>query len=570
MSTIFGGDTGLTYDDVQRRRKMADSLRQQYSTMPRSIGEGVNAIAKALVARGVDRQASAAETKLRAESDALWQGLFGGTPSYSAPTTTGTDVSAITSPTPVGSGSLDGVAGAEAIRAGLIERGLPEHVADGFILNFQDESALNTGLNEREPIVPGSRGGYGLAQWTGPRRVALETFAQMRGKPVSDLDTQLDFLMTELQGDEARAAGLIMGTQDPGSAAAAIATHFLRPAKEHLDRRVARYTGAPQVVSTQSAPQPSPSGGFGGNMQGIIAALGNPYIRQDPGKVAVLQALLQRQLAPPTPRSTQYVDGLGLIDSQTGEIINDFGGAGAGEEIDVQSSVILDDGTAVMVTESGERIVRGADGTLLEGEAARDAIREAREFTVNNQRDIYAGRRTGTNEAERDTGTAAAAAGEQGKQAVELSGQAYEQASALSSANSTISEAIDAIKRGGETGAFERYVPNITEASASLRNAMDRMGLDIISATTFGALSEGELKLAMETAVPRNLDTPELLEWLERKQAANSKAQAMLLNAAQFLGTPGNTLQMWIEQNQSQPNIKEMSDEDFLLWLENN
>ena len=48
-------------------------------------------------------------------------------------------------------------------------------------------------------------------------------------------------------------------------------------------------------------------------------------------------------------------------------------------------------------------------------------------------------------------------------------------------------------------------MPSVTEASASLENAMNRMGLDVIGSVTFGALSEGEMRLAMDTAVPRGL-----------------------------------------------------------------
>lgn len=97
-------------------------------------------------------------------------------------------------------------AGADAIRTGLIQRGIPEPVADGFLMNFKDESGLNPSINEAKPLVPGSRGGFGLAQWTGPRRVALEQFAHQSGRPVDDVNTQLDFLVSELKGPEAAAA----------------------------------------------------------------------------------------------------------------------------------------------------------------------------------------------------------------------------------------------------------------------------------------------------------------------------------------------------------------------------
>jgi len=129
------------------------------------------------------------------------------------------------------------------VRQGLLARGLPPHIADGFVMNIADESGFNAGINEVRPTVPGSRGGFGLYQLTGPRRVAFEEFAAQRGVPASDPDAQLDFLMTELQGPESRAAQSIFSAQDAPSAAVAIARDFLRPAPENLQRRVARYTG---------------------------------------------------------------------------------------------------------------------------------------------------------------------------------------------------------------------------------------------------------------------------------------------------------------------------------------
>src|SRR5690606_22519190 len=104
--------------------------------------------------------------------------------------------------------------------------------------------------------VPGSRGGFGLYQLTGPRRVAYETFAQERGVDPSDVDAQLDFLMTELQGPEKAAADRIMAAGDTPMAAQAIVNHFLRPAPEHRERRMAacpQLTGSP-VAMTDAAP----------------------------------------------------------------------------------------------------------------------------------------------------------------------------------------------------------------------------------------------------------------------------------------------------------------------------
>lgn len=152
-------------------------------------------------------------------------------------------------------------ASAKQIREGLIRRGLPAHVAQGFVMNMDDESGLNPGINEVAPIVPGSRGGFGLSQWTGPRREALETYAAQRGMPVENVDLQLDFLMQELSGSESAAADAIMATSNSGEAAAAIVNKFLRPAEVHRARREAQYLGSdPRLAELMTAsPQPSMS-----------------------------------------------------------------------------------------------------------------------------------------------------------------------------------------------------------------------------------------------------------------------------------------------------------------------
>ncbi|MCA3303638.1 MAG: hypothetical protein INF98_15860, partial [Roseomonas sp.] len=72
------------------------------------------------------------------------------------------------------------------ILAGLVNRGVSLPVAQGIVANMIAESNLNPDINEIAPLVPGSRGGYGLNQWTGPRRRQFEAFAADRGVPTSD------------------------------------------------------------------------------------------------------------------------------------------------------------------------------------------------------------------------------------------------------------------------------------------------------------------------------------------------------------------------------------------------
>lgn len=124
------------------------------------------------------------------------------------------------------------------IVAGLVARGVPSVAAFALAGNMAVESGFDPGINEIAPLVPGSRGGFGLSQWTGPRRRSLEAYAQSRGADVSDPELQLDFLVHELNTTESRARDAIYGAQDLAQAARLVSERFLRPGIPHLDRRI--------------------------------------------------------------------------------------------------------------------------------------------------------------------------------------------------------------------------------------------------------------------------------------------------------------------------------------------
>lgn len=150
------------------------------------------------------------------------------------------------------------MATAQEVIQGLVARGLPHHVALGAAGNISIEAPnFNTGVNEYAPIVPGSRGGYGLNQWTGPRRKQFERFADDRGAAYDDLDTQLDFTVWELQNTESRAGNALARTTTPEEAARVYSNQFLRPGIPHLDRRIAA-TNALAQQPIQAQPQAAP------------------------------------------------------------------------------------------------------------------------------------------------------------------------------------------------------------------------------------------------------------------------------------------------------------------------
>lgn len=246
----------------------------------------------------------------------------------------------------------------------------------------------------------------------------------------------------------------------------------------------------------------------------------------------------------------QYAfDQFPALAGQFGEAAKILSGTDASAR--VQSSDILDDGTTIMTMSNGSTRVVSPTGEELTGQQAADAIRAARDYGVENQRAIYGGRREGTLGADIEMGGTAKAVETMGTETVKAGMSAWEDYGKLQSSLANIDEALSALDRGAQSGVVYKMLPNVTEASASLNNAMNRMGLDVIGSVTFGALSEGEMRLAMDTAVPRDLSPADLKVWLTRKRDAQQKAAEMLADAAMYLTTPGNTINGWIERNKA-------------------
>lgn len=321
MATFTWGPGGsrMTPEDIATQRKFAQSLLasgMDYSPIA-SPWQGAARVAQALLGGYQSGEADFASRQNATESNDMLAkavaSINGGGAAIPASTP-----AVATAPT-VPSASTPG---ADLIRSGLIERGIPEPVADGFLMNFRDESGLNPAINEAKPLVPGSRGGFGLAQWTGPRRVALEQFAANAGRPVDDVNTQLDFLVNELKGPEAAAAQSFMGAQTPQDAAVAIAKNFLRPAPENLQRRVAQYSGgmAQAVPAAQVASR--------GINPAILELVTSPYVSDSAKKIGSL--LFQQQLQQQDPMrqlqaaklQQELTRGQPLINAGGGQLYN--------------------------------------------------------------------------------------------------------------------------------------------------------------------------------------------------------------------------------------------------------
>lgn len=103
------------------------------------------------------------------------------------------------------------------------------------------ESGGFQSLQEIKPMVPGSAGGYGIMQWTGPRRRLYEAYCARNNLDPKDMKTNYAFLFVELTGAEGKGGKVIQRVEAAKSLAdktEVFMKEFLRPGIPHLDQRV--------------------------------------------------------------------------------------------------------------------------------------------------------------------------------------------------------------------------------------------------------------------------------------------------------------------------------------------
>ena len=208
----------------------------------------------------------------------------------------------------------------------------------------------------------------------------------------------------------------------------------------------------------------------------------------------------------------------------------------------VQSSKILPGGLVQMVMK---------DGTVqtVPPEEANETLIKAAEVRGAELQGLRAGER---GEAEESTKRAA---------------EAFKTLAATRKNIVNMNEGIRLLQEGAKSGAVEGRLPSFRAASVKLDNLRNRLGLDVIGGTTFGALSESELNFALGTALPTGLDEKELLQWMVEKRDAQMKLTANLEEAALFLGTPGNTVADFITMKKAerdQPLPQGVTEEDVI------
>ncbi len=125
--------------------------------------------------------------------------------------------------------------------------------------NAGHESAGLEKLQEIRPTVPGSRGGWGWFQWTGPRRRQMEAYAKRHGYDLRDPETNYKWLFVELTTTEKRTMPAVMATEGLHQKTKVFEKCFERAGIKHYPSRYAWADRALKAYhETMPVPVPEP------------------------------------------------------------------------------------------------------------------------------------------------------------------------------------------------------------------------------------------------------------------------------------------------------------------------
>jgi hypothetical protein len=290
MAFIFGGNTGNTYEGIQRQRKVAEALLAESSKTPRNVGEGLAAIGNALAYKAIEKRAQKAEDKLRGDFNTQFSGVFGGpatsAPAYSAPMSEGDAVANDTMAALGNFGTLEsqyGLPEGYLGRTYQIESGgnptaqNPNSSAGGGF-QFIDSTAKAYGLTDKNNLA---------ASADAAARLARDNAAALRG----------------VLGRDPTAAELYLAHQQGGGGAAALLGNPNAPAVDIVGADAVRLNGG-NANMTAGEFANLWLGKFGGQPQGQAAPqmdvgtlaelAANPMASA--GQKAVLEALIGQQM----------------------------------------------------------------------------------------------------------------------------------------------------------------------------------------------------------------------------------------------------------------------------------
>lgn len=134
--------------------------------------------------------------------------------------------------------------------------------ACGIVGNLGHESTGLTAFQEASPTVAGSRGGWGWAQWTGPRRRRFESFADRSKLGRKSYEANYGFMKLELSGAYAGSVRSIRACQSLRDATIDFERTYESAGVKHYESRLKwaqrAYAACKAASAKPAAPVPAP------------------------------------------------------------------------------------------------------------------------------------------------------------------------------------------------------------------------------------------------------------------------------------------------------------------------
>lgn len=120
----------------------------------------------------------------------------------------------------------------------MTDLGLTREQAAGVVGNLAHETGGFKYFEEIDPVVPGSEGGIGWAQWTGPRRKEFLEWTEAQGLDPKSAEANYGFLLHELGGTHSEALDAVKSAATPEEAMLAFEQHFEKSGVKNYKSRM--------------------------------------------------------------------------------------------------------------------------------------------------------------------------------------------------------------------------------------------------------------------------------------------------------------------------------------------
>jgi hypothetical protein len=191
-----------------------------------------------------------------------------------------------------------------------------------------------------------------------------------------------------------------------------------------------------------------------------------------------------------------------------------------------RDTVTFGNGLSIMTNSKGEKIVTNLQGDVLIGDERVQALQEAKDQAIEDEAAKASARRSGSKYAD-------------------IAVAALDNSEILIQQVAGLNNAIQRLNEGAKVGSLDRLLAAFDMPTAALQTQQRELGLGVISSVTFGALSQGELDLALSINAPETNDEAELKNWYKRKAAATLKLAQAAKEQAIYFSRPGASIDGW-------------------------